>query len=68
MSKENISIQSMDQVSMISNIQKKQLEIFKYFDKICKKYDIEYFLIESTCLDAVTKKGFNPYSICFLSV
>ena len=65
MSKENISIQSMDQVSMISNIQKKQLEIFKYFDKVCKKYDIEYFLIESTCLDAVTKKGFNPYSILF---
>ena len=52
-------------IEVISNLQKKQLDIFKAVDKVCKKNKIEYFLIDTTCLDAVTKKGFNPYSISF---
>ena len=55
----------LEQRNIISSMQKKQLDIFKTLDKICKKNKIEYFLISSTCLDAVTKKGFNPYSISF---
>lgn len=55
----------LEQRNIISSMQKKQLDIFKTLDKICKKNKIEYFLMSSTCLDAVIKKGFNPYSVYF---
>lgn len=39
----------------------KILEIVKEIDKICKKYNIQYFLIDGSALGAVRHQGFIPW-------
>jgi len=43
------------------DLQLKMLEIIKYMDKLCKKHDIEYYLIYGSALGAVRHKGFIPW-------
>ena len=38
-----------------------QFEIFKYFIDICKKENLQYFLLGGTALGAVRHKGFIPW-------
>lgn len=42
-------------------LQLKILDIAKYIDKLCKKNNIEYFLIYGSCLGAVRHQGFIPW-------
>lgn len=44
-----------------NHIQKKLLEVFIEFDKICKKHDLHYYAIGGTCLGAVRHQGFIPW-------
>lgn len=41
--------------------QLKMLEMLKYFDSICKKNDIKYWLSSGTCLGAIRHGGFIPW-------
>lgn len=47
--------------SELKKLQDLQYEILKYVDSLCKKYDIEYFLIYGTLLGAVRHKGTIPW-------
>ena len=38
-----------------------QLEIMDYIDKICKKYDIKYYIFWGSLLGAIRHKGFIPW-------
>lgn len=38
-----------------------QLEMLTEFDRICRKYEIEYFIIAGTLLGAVRHGGFIPW-------
>lgn len=38
-----------------------QLEILKVFIEICKKNDLQYFLVHGSCIGAVRHKGFIPW-------
>lgn len=40
---------------------KVELDIFEKFIEVCKKYDINYFLIGGTAIGAVRHKGFIPW-------
>lgn len=43
------------------DLQLKVLEIAKYIDKICKKNNIDYYIIYGSALGAVRHKGFIPW-------
>ena len=43
------------------DLQLKILEIVKYIDKLCKKHDIEYYIIYGSTLGAIRHKGFIPW-------
>lgn len=43
------------------DIQQIQLNIVKDVDRICKKYNIKYYLISGSCLGAIRHKGFIPW-------
>ena len=45
----------------MNSIQKKIIEIFKEFDRICRKYKLKYYAIGGTCLGAIRHKGFIPW-------
>ena len=45
----------------LRNIQLLYLEMFRFIDNICKKYDIEYWLYAGTLLGAVRHGGFIPW-------
>lgn len=45
----------------IKAVQNKILEITKYFEKFCKKHDIEYYLMGGSALGAIRHKGFIPW-------
>ncbi len=51
----------MKRIDTIEEIHKIGLEELKYFDKICKENNLNYFLAGGTLLGAVRHKGFIPW-------
>ena len=51
----------MKQKMTLKEIQNCQLDILKYIDYICKKYNIEYFVNYGTLLGAIRHNGFIPW-------
>ena len=51
----------MNKLYSCRDIQEKELEIFKTFDRICKKNGLMYFAIGGTCIGAIRHKGFIPW-------
>lgn len=45
----------------VHDVHKVLLEMLKDIDRICKKYDIKYFLTAGTCLGAIRHNGFIPW-------
>ena len=45
----------------LRKLQLKMLEMIKYIDKICKKNNIEYYIIFGSALGAIRHKGFIPW-------
>ena len=45
----------------LSNLQKAELEIFKNFISICKKYSLKWYICGGSFLGAVRHKGFIPW-------
>ena len=45
----------------LKEIQKIELDILIYFDKVCKENNIKYYLSSGTLLGAVKYKGFIPW-------
>ena len=45
----------------LKKLQTKEIEILKYFDEICKKHNLEYYLAYGTLLGAIRHKGFIPW-------
>lgn len=45
----------------LKQLQKKSLEIAKYFTGFCRKYDIKIFLFAGSLLGAVREQGFIPW-------
>ena len=46
---------------IIRTIQLETLENLRVLDRVCKKYDIQYFLVYGSLLGAVRHKGFIPW-------
>ena len=47
--------------SPLRNLQLQLLEMLKWIDKICKEYNITYWISSGTCLGAVRHGGFIPW-------
>lgn len=45
----------------MNDLQKKCLEIFKYFKEICDDNNLTYFAIGGTCIGAIRHEGFIPW-------
>lgn len=50
-----------DKNEHLKELQMAELNILKYFDKICKKNNLKYYLGSGTLLGAVRHKGFIPW-------
>lgn len=50
-----------DKNKNLKKLQKTELEILKYFDSLCKKNKLDYFMAYGTLLGAVRHKGFIPW-------
>lgn len=62
MEKEYILKENTDgSVVTVRDVQDVLLEMLKDIDKICKKYDIPYYLTGGSCLGAVRHDGFIPW-------
>ena len=48
-------------VGTLRNIQLLYVELLRFIDNICKKYDLEYFLAYGTLLGAIRHNGFIPW-------
>lgn len=51
----------MRQINDISEVHHILLDIAKEFDRVCKAYDIPYYMLGGTMLGAVRHKGFIPW-------
>lgn len=47
--------------SRFRQLQLTELEMLEYFDSICKKHNIKYYLVAGTALGAIRHKGFIPW-------
>ncbi len=45
----------------MNELQKKQLDLFKAFAKVCEKHHLQYFLVGGSALGAIRHKGFIPW-------
>lgn len=45
----------------IEKLHKTQLDILREFDRVCRKYDLKYFLAYGTLIGAVRHNGFIPW-------
>ena len=50
-----------DKNKNLKKLQETELEILKYFDKVCKDNNLEYYLAYGSLLGAVRHKGFIPW-------
>lgn len=57
MNKENNFKTKKNKNFSVLELQKQLIDILKVFDNICKKNNIEYFLIDDTCLEAINSQG-----------
>lgn len=48
-------------IGTLRNLQLLFLELLKFVDNVCNKYDINYFISDGTLLGAVRHKGFIPW-------
>ena len=53
--------QFVKKIDSLDEVHKLQLKLLSYFDDICKKNDLKYFLAGGTLLGAVRHKGFIPW-------
>lgn len=52
---------SVEQNPSLRKLQLCELQLLKYFQKICKEHDIKYFALGGTLLGAIRHKGFIPW-------
>ena len=45
----------------MNELQKKELNLFKAFVKVCEKHNLRYFLVGGSALGAIRHKGFIPW-------
>lgn len=45
----------------MNEIQKKELEVYEAFARICKKHKLRFFAIGGTCIGAIRHRGFIPW-------
>jgi lipopolysaccharide cholinephosphotransferase len=45
----------------MNELQKKQLEILKEFDRVCRENNLTYFANGGTCIGAIRHNGFIPW-------
>lgn len=57
----NYQVKYVDKANNLKKLQKKELEILKYFDEFCRKNGLEYYLAYGTLIGAIRHKGFIPW-------
>ena len=50
-----------DKNKNLKKLQRKELELLKYFDNLCQENNLEYYIAYGTLLGAVRHKGFIPW-------
>ena len=45
----------------MNDLQKKELDLFKAFVRVCEKHNLQYFLVGGSTLGAIRHKGFIPW-------
>ncbi len=51
----------MNEKQTVRQVQMKILETIKYIDRLCRKYNIEYYIMGGTALGAIRHGGFIPW-------
>lgn len=51
----------MNEKQTVRQVQMRILEVMKYIDRLCRKYNIEYYIMGGTALGAVRHGGFIPW-------
>ena len=46
---------------LMEKLKEKEIELLKYFIKVCQNHNLTYYLAEGSCLGAVRHKGFIPW-------
>lgn len=52
-----------DIINKYKKLQSIQLEILKYFDKVARENNINYYLVFGTLIGAVRHQGFIPWDV-----